>query len=147
MNKTISELELLLSDGLNYIANAPEIEFSKKLSSKKWSKKEILGHLIDSAINNLQRFTEIQFETEPYIIKQYSQDELVKANHYQSADTKELLDLWIALNNRILFVIKNQNEETLNYKVHTNNTTIVDLKFLIKDYVDHLSYHLNQIMN
>jgi|TARA_R110000737_G_scaffold264685_1_gene272514 hypothetical protein len=61
---------------------------------KKWSKKEILGHLIDSGINNLQRFTEIQFSDRPYVIRKYNQNELVIVNDYQNAEIKEILDFW-----------------------------------------------------
>ena len=53
-----------------------------KRASEKWSQKEMLGHLIDSGINNLQRFTEVQFETKSYRIRDYNQNELPKANNY-----------------------------------------------------------------
>src|SRR5215510_4964344 len=55
----------------------------QKPAPGKWSKKEILGHLIDSAINNLQRFIEVQFLPQPYHIVSYKQNELVAVNHYQ----------------------------------------------------------------
>jgi len=48
----------------------------------KWSKQQILGHLIDSAINNLKRFTEIQILPQPFKIISYQQDELVIVNNY-----------------------------------------------------------------
>ena len=49
----------------------------------KWSPQEILGHLIDSAINNLRRFTEIQFLPQPFTVVGYKQDDLVIVNNYQ----------------------------------------------------------------
>ncbi len=68
-------------------------DFENKIADMKWSKKEILGHLIDSGINNLQRFTEIQFLEKPYKIRPYNQDELVKANNYQNKNSQELFEL------------------------------------------------------
>ena len=117
MTETTNKLEDLLQKGLEYFSKTSEEEISKKLTPEKWSKKEILGHLIDSGVNNLQRFTEIQFENKPYKIRKYNQNELVIANDYQNAKTKELLSFWIAINHRILNIMKLQTEESLNYKI------------------------------
>lgn len=141
----INDLEKELVLGTKYISKLTEEEMTLKKSSEKWSKKEILGHLIDSAINNLQRFTEIQFTEKPYIVRKYNQVELVKANDYQNSETQELLNFWLSINKRIKKVIEKQTEETLKYKVQINDETIVDLKLLIKDYIDHLVHHLQQI--
>ncbi|BDS12407.1 DinB family protein [Aureispira anguillae] len=146
MTETTNKLEQLLKRGLTFLAQASELEMSRKASIKTWSKKEILGHLIDSGINNLQRFTEIQFENKPYRIRKYNQDELVKANDYQNSETKEIVELWNSINNRILSLIKKQTEKTLNYKIELEKNTYSDLRFLMKDYVEHLEHHLKQIM-
>ncbi|NMH89165.1 DinB family protein [Flavivirga algicola] len=146
MKETVHKLKNLIKQGKAYISQSSDFELTQKLSPEKWSKKEILGHLIDSGINNLQRFTEIQTETKPYRIRKYKQDELVKANDYQHADLKEITNFWIAINNRICYVINQQTEDTLNYKIVFNSNEISDLRFLIKDYVSHLEHHLNQIL-
>lgn len=146
MKETVYKLENLIDKGLEYILQSSEAEMTQKASPKKWSKKEILGHLIDSGINNLQRFTEILTESTPYKIRPYKQNELVKANDYQHAEIKEIANFWFAINNRICYIIKQQTEETLNYKIEINEGVISDLRFLIKDYVNHLEHHLNQII-
>ena len=146
MTETKNKLEELLKRGLEYFAKSSEPELSRKASPEKWSKKEILGHLIDSGINNLQRFTEIQFESKPYRIRKYNQDELVKANNYQDSETKEIIAFWSSINNRILYLIKTQTDTTLNYKIELEEGNISDLRFLMTDYVEHLEYHLKQIM-
>ena len=146
MTEIISKLEELLKKGLEYIAQSSELELSNKESEKKWSKKEILGHLIDSGINNLQRFTEIQFENKPYKIRNYNQNELIKANDYQNSDTKEIVEFWSSINHRILSLIKKQTETTLSYKIELKKDNFCDLRFLIDDYVAHLQHHLQQIM-
>ena len=145
MKETINRLEELLNSGFDYVSKSSEIELTKKASPDKWSKKEIIGHLIDSGINNLQRFTEVQFEIKPYKIRQYRQDELVKANDYQHSEINEVVELWISINNRIISLMKKQTIKTLKYNIELNNETISDLRFLMMDYVDHLEHHLNQI--
>ena len=108
----------------NYIESFPakikqfsSEEFLQKPAPDKWSKQEILGHLIDSAINNLKRFTEIQFLPQPYSVISYRQNELVIINDYQNLPLDHLVDLWQALNRQIVFVVKNIPAEKLNYPV------------------------------
>lgn len=146
MTETIAKLQQLLTKGLEYFKQTSELEVSRKVSVEKWSKKEILGHLIDSGVNNLQRFTEVQFENKPYRIRKYNQNELVQANDYQNADTKEIVEFWSALNHRILNIMKKQTEETLNYKIELDKDNSADLRFLMIDYVEHLEHHLQQIL-
>ena len=143
----VNDLVEALRVGFELISKLSEEEMSFKKDPNKWSRKEILGHLIDSAINNLQRFTEIQYTEKPYIIRKYNQNELVKVNDYQNSEIQELLNFWIAINKRIEKVIERQTEETLKYKVQINDEKMVDFKFLIKDYIDHLVHHLQQIRN
>ena len=146
MTEVVNRLEQLLETGLKYISQASESELTKKQNPKKWSKKEILGHLIDSGINNLQRFTEIQFVDRPYKLRQYSQNELVITNDYQNSETSEIIDFLLSINNRIKNIMRLQTEKTLNYKIELGKNNISDLKFLMTDYVEHLEHHLNQII-
>jgi hypothetical protein len=113
----------------------------------KWSKKEILGHLIDSAINNLKRFTEIQFLPQPYSLVSYRQNELVTTNDYQNLPLDHLLDLWQALNRQIVFVVKNIAAEKLNYAVDPQYEVkeTRTLGWIICDYVAHMAHHFRQI--
>ncbi len=147
MVKSINKLEGLLNSGVEYLSKSSESELAQKPSPEKWSKKEILGHLVDSGINNLQRFTEIQFENKPYKIRKYNQDELVKANDYQNAELEEVVNFWLAINRRILYLMKQQTDDTLNYEIVLDSGDISDLKFLIEDYVDHLEHHLKQLVD
>jgi hypothetical protein len=105
MEKTTNSLEALLDSVLAFVNHASESKLTEKPSPGKWSKKEILGHLVDSGINNLQRFTEIQFEAKPYKIRRYDQDALVKANDYQNADINEIKNFLLAINTRIINLI------------------------------------------
>lgn len=145
MKQTIDRLQRLLNTGAEYFLSSSEVSVSRKESSEKWSKKEELGHLIDSGISNLQRFTEIQFEDKPYKIRKYNQNALVIANDYQHAAISELIELWTAVNHRILKVMEQQTEETLGYAVELEREVYSDLRFLMNDYVDHMEHHLNKI--
>lgn len=139
-------LDNLLKEASYYLELAAASEMELKSSPVSWSKREILGHLIDSALNNLQRFTEIQFQPKPFKIKPYDQNGLVKANDYQHADTEALVNLWQALNKRIGDVMEMQTESTLLHAIELSDGTITDLRFLMTDYVDHLEHHVRQLL-
>jgi hypothetical protein len=113
----------------------------------KWSKQEILGHLIDSAINNLKRFTEIQFLPQPYTVVSYQQDNLVLVNNYQHLPLEHLLNLWQAINRQIIFIVKNIPPEKLNDIVDPqyDNHELKTLGWVIGDYMAHMEYHFRQI--
>ena len=122
-------------------------ELLKRPAPGKWSKQEILGHLIDSAINNLKRFTEIQFLPQPYTVDSYKQNELVIVNDYQNLPLQHLLDLWQSLNRQIIFVVKAIPADKLIYPVDPQyeNKEMKTLGWIICDYVAHMQHHFTQI--
>ena len=122
-------------------------ELLKRPSPDKWSKQEILGHLIDSAINNLKRFTEIQFLPQPYSVLSYEQVDLVNVNDYQNLPLDHLLNLWQSLNRQISFVIRKIPVEKLNYAVDPQygDKEMKTLGWIICDYVAHMEHHFKQI--
>jgi subtilase family serine protease len=115
----------------------------------KWSKQEILGHLIDSAINNLKRFTETQFLPQPYHIISYQQNDLVIVNNYQHLPLNHLLQLWQALNTQIIYAVRNIPQDKLNLSVDPqySNKETKTLGWVITDYVAHLEHHLQQVLS
>jgi len=117
----------------------------RKPAPDKWSPQEILGHLIDSAINNLKRFTETQFLPQPSTVIPYQQDDLVLVNKYQQLRVEDLLLLWQGLNRQIVNVIKFMPAEKLDYTVITPSGEAKTLHWLIVDYTDHMEHHLRQI--
>ena len=143
MKQKINAFEIVIDGLRNSLSSITD--FETKPSETSWSKKEILGHLIDSAVNNLQRFTEIQYVEKPYTIRPYDQNKLVKANNYQDKEVSDLLNLLTALNQHILYVVSNQTEGILHYRIVLPNKTVTDLKFVIEDYFEHFYHHLNQI--
>jgi hypothetical protein len=120
-------------------------EFSFKPSPQKWSKKEIIGHLIDSAANNHQRFVRIQFEDRPFIV--YDQDQWNKHSYYQLMDAKELIEFWAGYNKHLAALIKEIPTESLSRQCKVGEDKLVTLEFLINDYVVHMEHHLKQLID
>ena len=144
MHETMTALSNLVAETRKGFLKLTADELCYRPAKGKWSKIEILGHLIDSGINNLQRFTEVPFASRPYFLRSYEQDQLVIANDYQQADLTELLDFWQGINRRIIRVVDILTPETLAYQIIRGEEQI-DLKFLIEDYVSHMRHHLEQI--
>jgi hypothetical protein len=145
MTSAIQKLKSLLTQGEQYIIAADENLLRQPYMPGKWSRKQILGHLIDSAINNLTRFTEIGHQPQPYIYREYNQAELVKINNYQEMPTDELLQLWLSLNQQIARVMASANEDRLNLKIRFPDGSMSDLRYIMHDYPDHIEHHMKQI--
>lgn len=121
------------------------VDWDTKPSPNKWSKKEIIGHLIDSAQINLQRFVRCTYEENFKLI--YEQDEWVAAAHYQDADIKEILDLWILLNRQIIRVLSNYPNNRLGAVCDNDKNAVAlhSVEWLAADYVRHMQHHLAQV--
>ena len=144
LSQAINQLE-------NYIQQAPEYfirltthDLLTKPAPGKWSKQEILGHLTDSALNNLKRFTESQFLPQPYQVIRYQQDEVVATNGYQQLPLDHVIALWKALNSQIVYVMKNVPAEKLRYTIITPSGESKTLEWLMTDYVEHMQHHWRQ---
>jgi len=144
MQKAILKFEQLLDENSNYFSTIDPIILEERKPGK-WSKKEILGHLVDSAVHNLIRFTEINYLEKPYRHRPYNQIDLVNLNQYQTKDIVELTELWLSLNKQIVRIMKAVDDKALEYKIVLSDESVIDLKFLMTDYVEHLEHHINQI--
>jgi hypothetical protein len=118
--------------------------FSAKPSPGKWSKKQIIGHLIDSAANNHQRFVRVQFEDKPAI--SYDQNKWNEFNFYQQIDGKQIIKLWAAYNLQLTELIKHIPAQHLQRECLSGDK-LLTLEFLINDYADHLEHHLRQVVD
>lgn len=144
MQEAILKFERLLLENVSYFSTINQNTLEERKPGK-WSKKEVLGHLVDSAIHNLVRFTEINYVEKPYHHRPYNQIDLVNLNQYQTMDIDELTQLWFVLNKQIVRLMKSVDEKALDYKIVLSDGSVIDLKFLMTDYVEHLEHHINQI--
>ena len=145
MEATTTVLEALLPEVKGYMLALSVDSLTTARAPGKWSKKEILGHLVDSAINNLKRFTEVQLEPSPYQVKVYNQAGLVKVNGYQEKDTESLIELWTALNRQIIRVLDMMPDQVLIQPIITPEGDTKSVQWLAEDYLVHMQHHLHQI--
>ena len=142
-------LQKNLADIPSKLLSFSEEELIKKPAPNKWSKKEILGHLIDSAANNHHRFVKAQFEDDPFKFNSYQQDDWVRVQHYNEMGTDSLVGLWEIYNTHILWIISIFDNTKLDSKwiIEGYETSGETMLFLLKDYVDHMDHHLRQIFD
>lgn len=136
------QLEQIISDQISRFNEFSSEQWNEKPSPAKWSKKEILGHLADSAINNIHRFVRVQYDDQTNIY--YDQDFWVAASDYQSRDLLSIIQLWQHLNLHIAQLWSNIPDDQLAKTIPVKDEHPT-LKFLMEDYIDHLNHHLMQI--
>ena len=146
MKSTVDELKAVIAKMEPAIRAIPEVEFSAKPRPEKWSRKEVIGHLIDSAQNNLRRFISARTEDRPRII--YEQDFWVSANGYQAARGEDVITLWRLLNERICAVLLAMPPDSYKSLCNTGRSEpqLNTLEWLAADYVKHMKHHMNQVI-
>lgn len=142
---TLFELQTLLTAVPGAFARFSDREATAPRPGGKWSKLQLLGHLCDSAINNLSRFIKVQYEPQPLKLDSYNQNEWMAAQQYVNAPREEVLSLWVSLNQSVLRVISNLSPEQLSLAFRPDDGGAVSLEWLIEDYLAHLKHHLGQI--
>jgi DinB superfamily len=134
-----------LSDDRSALAPAPG----------KWSPREVIGHLVDSATNNHRRFVDAQLH-DPLVFPGYDQEAWVRLQRYASAGWAELVTLWRSYNLHLARVMATMPEEARLRRRSEHNLDAIawrtvpadeptTLDYLMRDYVDHLHHHLKQI--
>jgi uncharacterized damage-inducible protein DinB len=144
MEKTAAELkDAVEAFYLKYKELDDEIS-SIKLSSDRWTLKEIIGHLIDSASNNHQRFVRLQL-TDNLAFPDYDKDQWLNTQFHNKMNFSELLSLLLYFNRLIQHIILNADKNTLDNKwiiQWDENKNSISLKELMLHYVVHLKGHI-----
>lgn len=147
IRNTVSSLEALLQAVPQKFRELDHNTIVQPRSEGKWSRLQLLGHLCDSAINNLSRFIQLLSQTESLLITPYNQEKWVEAQQYINAPLEDVLGLWLSLNQSVVRVISNLSEPSLSCTCRLPDGTVVTLEWLIQDYVEHMEHHLQQIFN
>ena len=136
-------LAAVLRDAMPWLVTISEAEASVPEREGKWSAKEVIGHLIDSAVNNLGRIVRMQLEPDQHLVG-YDQTSWVRVQHYAEREWPEVLGLWFALNEHVVWTIAHVEKRHLaHYGVVAGEP--ITLGFLIEDYVAHMEHHLRAL--
>jgi len=142
---TVGRLRKLLDYASRALALVDLKRAGTPLHEGGWSPKQVLGHLIDSASNNHQRF--VRALTQPELTwPNYDGDVWVNSQDYASAGWATLVDLWSHYNIHLVHVIGRIPEEKIGTICRIGEEAPMTLGELIASYIDHLEHHLNQII-
>ncbi|HEY9167155.1 MAG TPA: DinB family protein [Candidatus Kryptonia bacterium] len=145
MSLDFSEIILSIEEReRKHLLSFNESDVSKRPSPDKWSKKEILGHLIDSASNNHQRFVRALL-TDKLEFPAYTQREWVKSQNYTDEGWNQLVELWSSYNQHLAHVVAQVPSGKLTTPCRIGTNDVMTLEALIADYVKHMEHHLKQL--
>jgi galactose-1-phosphate uridylyltransferase len=146
MEQTAQHLLETLDKALPLLNQISAAEARIKPGSEKWSKQEILGHLIDSASNNQHKFM-LTMQTDSHVeFVGYAQNFWVEAQGYESANWLSLLALWEHFNRHLAHIIQKNTTEKLENTISIDESKPFTFGFIMADYVEHLKHHLKQIL-
>lgn len=134
----------VVETGAQRLAAIPGADAAQRQEPDAWSRKEELGHLIDSAINNYARVIRVQHQDKPEL-PGYAQDIWVERGGYQDRNWQELIALWSALNAHMLYAARRVPADALSRLCTIGASAPMTLGFVIDDYVDHMVHHLGHI--
>jgi hypothetical protein len=138
------------------LAISPEDAIQPRAEGK-WSRVEIMGHLVDSASNNHQRFVRAADQNH-LVFAGYEQDKWVARQQYQTTPWIEVITLWRLYNGHIARVMSaiprdvrsrltiRHNLDQIAFHPHPDDEPAT-LEYLMNDYVDHLEHHLAQVLS
>ena len=133
-------LSAVLRTAMPWLVTISEAEASVPEREGKWSAKQVIGHLIDSAVNNQGRIVRLQIEA-GQSLPGYQQMDWVDLEHYAEREWSQVLALWFALNEHVAWTIKHVERARLANRGVVAGEPLT-LGFLIEDYVAHMEHHL-----
>ena len=146
MQELLKEFQETVATGYERFSRISEAESAIKPAPGRWSKKEIIGHLIDSASNNHQRFVRVQLYDD-LDLPGYEQERWVAVQGYQEALWADLLLLWKSFNDHLVRIIALIPEEKLARTFRVEGEEPVTLGYWVEDYLRHMQKHLGQILD
>ncbi len=155
MIKIVSEFRELIYSSEKKFLTISEEQSCIQPQPGKWNSKQILGHLVDSSINNITRFINGQFQ-EDFVFQGYNQDDWVARQRYDDAEWAFIINVWKNNNLQIARVVesipadvfrrfhKKHNFNKISFKELAEDKP-ASLEYLFIDYVDHMKHHLRKI--
>ncbi len=144
MRELSDQLRRLVESVETGLRQIPESESMRSALPGGWSRKQVLGHLIDSASNNHQRFVRAMLQ--PSLdFPGYDQEGNIRVQAIQEADWMLLVSLWAAYNRYLAHLIAHIPSSQLDTPCRIGAGEPVTLGFLASDYLTHLRHHLRQI--
>ena len=146
LNRIADKIKLDVNSAVDCWRNLSEQILTFRPSEEAWSIKEIIGHLIDSASNNHQRFVRLQL-VKQLTFPDYEQDNIhwVRIQNYHSRIWSELIVLWHYFNTQLAYIIRSVDPSCLSHFWQVDSKTSVTLFDLMTNYQRHLKAHLDQI--
>ncbi len=124
--------------------------YSNRHNSQNRTIKQIIGHMVDSASNNIHRFVHLQYQPSPLIFPDYAHfgnnDRWIAIQNYQDENWKNLLQMWKFINIHIAHVIDNINPEKLDNVWISALDEKISLRDMVNGYLKHFQLHLNEII-
>ncbi len=144
MRELATELRAEVERAAKHFRVVGEAEAGASRGPGKWVRKEILGHLIDSAANNHQRFVRAQLSN-PLVLAGYDQEAWVSLQRYRERPWAELVELWVALNRHVAAAVENVPPEKLQTPCIIGDREASSLEWWMRDYLRHVKHHLEQL--
>jgi hypothetical protein len=146
MKDIARQLREILESAKPRLLALSEREASEKPYGEKWSLKELLGHLVDSASTNHQRI--VRMQQVPDLGKfGYEQEHWVRSQCYQEEAWGDIVWVWYYYNKHLAHVIDHVNDAALGNVCDMDYPRPATLEFVIKDYIKHMQHHLGQIFS
>ena len=143
------ELLSLIEEWELKLLQLPKDLITQKRNSQNRTIKQIVGHMADSASNNIHRIIHLQYQTSPLIFPDYANlgnnDRWIAIQNYQNEIWEDLVQLWKYSNLHIIHVINNVNMDKLDNEWISALNKAVSLKAMIIDYLPHFQLHLREI--
>ncbi len=145
----LQDLEDALEEGQDAFLEFDDADLETPREPGKWSRKEVIGHLIDSALNNIQRLTRAQIpahlDNGALHTPGYAQNDWVSLAKYNQRDKIDLIELWDNLNEHILSIMRDATTQNLAVQIMIDTNQPNTLEEVFMSYVGHVKHHLAQL--